>query len=47
MFKKFIKFDGNEIEKYKCHQHKSPITINNIDNKIVVADKASFGKKRN
>ena len=46
MFKKFIKFDGTEIEKYKCHQHKSPVTINNIViNKIVVANKASFGKK--
>ena len=39
-------FDHTEIEKYKFHQHKSPISINNIDiNKILVSNKASFGKK--
>ena len=41
-----MKFDGIEIEKYKFHQHKRPILIRNIDiNKIVVSNKAFFGKK--
>ena len=40
------KFDDTEIEKYKFHQYKSPISIDNIDvNKIVVSNKISFGKK--
>ena len=35
-----------EIEKYKFHQHKKPISIDNIDiNKIVVSNKVSFAKK--
>ena len=35
-----MKFDDTEIEKYKFHQYKSPILINNIDiNKIVVSNK--------
>ena len=29
MDKKLMKFDDNEIEEYKFHQHKSPILINN------------------
>ena len=38
--------DDTEIEKYKFHQHKNPILIERIDiNKIVVSNKASFGKK--
>ena len=46
MDKKIIKFDKTEIEKYKFHQHKSPILINNLNiNKIVISNKASFGKK--
>ena len=46
MDKKIVKFDDIEIEKYKFHQHKIPISINNIDiNKIVVSNKFSFGKK--
>ena len=33
-----MKFDDTEIEEYKFHQNKSPISINNIDfNKIVVS----------
>ena len=41
-----IKFDDNEIEKYKLHQYKNPISIGNIDiNKNVVSCKVSFGKK--
>ena len=46
MDKKVTKFDDTEIEKYKFHQHKKPISIENIDiNKIVVSNKVSFGKK--
>ena len=46
MDEKIIKFGDTEIEKYKFHQHKNPILINNIDiNKIVVSNKVSFGKK--
>ena len=46
MDKKVIKFDGTEIEEYKFHQHKSPISINTIDvNKIVVSNKFPFGKQ--
>ena len=38
MYTKIEKFDDTEIEKYKFHQHKGPILINNIDiNKIVVS----------
>ena len=36
--KKIIKSDDTEIEKYKFHQQKSPISISNIDiNKIAVS----------
>ena len=46
MDKKIINFDNNEIEKYKFHQYKNPISINNIDiNKIIVFNKVHFGKK--
>ena len=46
MTKKIIKFNGTAIEKYKFYQHKSPISINNIDiNKIVVTNKVVLGKK--
>ena len=46
MDKKIIKFDDTEIEEYEFHQHKSPISINNIDiNKIVVFNKLPFGKQ--
>ena len=39
------KFDDIKIEKYKFHQLKSPISINNIDiNKIVASNRVSFGK---
>ena len=44
MDKENIKFDGTEIKKYKFHQNKSLISINNIDiNKIVVCDQFPFG----
>ena len=46
MNKKIIEFDDTEIEKYKFHQYKSPILIEDIDiNKLVVSNKVSFGKK--
>ena len=46
MFKNIIKFDDTEIEKCKFYQHKSPISIENIDiSKTVVSNKISFGKK--
>ena len=39
-------FDGIEIEEYKFHQHKCPISLNNIDiNKTVISSKFSFGKQ--
>ena len=45
MDNKVIKFDDTEIEKYKFHQHKIPILINNIDiNKIIVFNKVPFSK---
>ena len=41
------KFDDIEIEEQNFHQDKGPISIKNIDiNKIVVSNKASFGKKK-
>ena len=44
---KIKKFGDTEIEKCKCHQHKSPISIKNIDiNKLVVSNKVSFTRKR-
>ena len=46
MDKKAIKFDDTEIQEYKFHQYKSPISINNIDiNKIVVSNKFPFDKE--
>ena len=37
MDEKIIKYDDTEVEEYKCHQYKSPISINDIGyNKIVV-----------
>ena len=36
-------FNNTEIKKYKFHQHKSPISIDNMDiNKIVVSNKVFF-----
>ena len=46
MDKKIIKFDGTEIEEYKFHEYKSPISINNIgNNRIVVSNKFPLGKQ--
>ena len=44
--KTITKFGDIEIKKQIFHQHKSPISIKDIDtNKIVVSNKFSFGKK--
>ena len=46
--KLIIKFGDIEIEKQKCHQHKGPIPITNIDIKKIrplISNKVSFGKK--
>ena len=46
MEKNIIKFDNDEIEEYKFHQYKSPISINDIDiNRIVASNKFPFGKQ--
>ena len=46
MEKTIIKFGNAEIRKQKFHQHKRPISINNIDiNKIAVSNKVSFDKR--
>ena len=45
MNKKTIKFDDTEIEEYNCHQHKNPISINNIDiDKVVISNKQELKK---
>ena len=45
MNKKIIKLDETEIEEYKFHQCKSPISIKNIViDKIVVSNEFTFGK---
>ena len=45
MNKKVIKFDDTVTEKYKLHQYRRPISIDNIDvNKRVVSNKIFFGK---
>ena len=47
MVKRITKFNNAEIEKYKFHQYKKPILIDNIDiNEIVVSNTVSYGKKR-
>ena len=44
--KKNTKFDVTEINEYKFHQYKSPISINDIDiNEIVVSNKLPFGQQ--
>ena len=46
MDKKIINFDDTENEKWKFHQDKRPVLINDIDiNKIVVFNKLPFGKR--
>ena len=41
MDKKIIKFDNTEIEEYKFHQNKYPISINDIND---ISDKLPLGK---
>ena len=45
MEKTITVFGDIEIKKRKFHQNKNPISINNIDIKKIVSNKASFGKK--
>ena len=46
IYKIYIKFDDTEIEKYKFHQNKSSISINDTgNNKIVGSSKVPFGKQ--
>ena len=46
MGKNIIKFDDTEIEEYKFHQYKSPISIKDIDiNERVLSNKFPFGKQ--
>ena len=46
MDEKNIKFDDAEIKKYKFHQNKSLLSINNIDiDRIVVSNKLPFSKQ--
>ena len=46
MENKIIKFDDTEIEGYKFHQHKSLISISDIDiNETVVSNKLLFGEQ--
>ena len=46
MDKKFVKFDGTEIEEYEFHQYKSRILINNIDiHEMEVSNEFTFAKQ--
>ena len=46
MDKKVTKFEDTEIEEHEFHQHKSPISIKDIDiNEIVASNKLPFGKQ--
>ena len=46
MGKEIIMFGYIKIEKHKFYQHKSPISIGDVDiNKIIVSNKVPFGKK--
>ena len=40
------KLDDTEIEEYKFHQYKSPVSINNLGfNKILISSRFLFGKQ--
>ena len=46
MEKTIINFSGSKMQKQKCHQHKGPISIKNVDiDKVIVPNKVPFGKK--
>ena len=41
-----INFSDSKMQKQKCHQHKGPISIKNVDiDKVIVPNKVPFGKK--
>ena len=44
MGKEIITLGDTEVKKHKLHQHKSPISIRDV-NKIIVSSKVPFGKK--
>ena len=47
MCKEIITFGNIEVEKHKFHQHKSPISIYDVNvDGIVVSNRVPFGKKR-
>ena len=47
MGKEIIIIRNVEVEKHKFHEHKSPISIGDVDiNKIIVSAKVHFGKKK-
>ena len=47
MGKEIIIIRNTEVEKHKFHEHKSPISIGDVDiNKIIVSAKVHFGKKK-
>ena len=42
-----MKFGSIEVDKQRFHQHRKPISKQNVDvYKIVVSNKVSFGKKK-
>ena len=44
--KTIMKIGGIEVDKQRFHQHRKPISKQNVDvYKIVVSNKVSFGKK--
>ena len=46
MGQEIILFDDIEVEKHTFQQHKSPISIDDVNtNKITVSNKGTFGKK--
>ena len=45
MGKEIITFSNIEVEKHKFHQHKSPISIHDLNlDRIVVSNRVAFGK---
>ena len=46
MNKKILTFAETKTEKHKFHQHKNPLSINDVDiNEMPVYSRASLGKK--
>ena len=45
MGKEIITFSNIEVEKHKFHQHKSPISIHDLNlDRIAVSNRVAFGK---